>query len=473
MTLLATLLLVAATGCVEPLVPDGPGEKGDVKLSLQIAVPGADGLSTKATIPAQNGEADIHTLEIWAFPHLSREDAAGTLEDEDDPNNPQAVAYGNVSPDNNGLVTLTIPKTVITGGQLNLDFFVLANGGSVGYGPNASRSTLKRKTLRDKVFGNANGNGFGATEVSSVPTPQVQTVPTTEGQAGLPMSCYFDNDGEGFDISFLKYGFTSEQLAFIRGQVTTPTVAYSLDNITPALSIAQKAFIGTSVTSWAELADMLSPTVSLTRAISKIHFVFAKAMNLTGIPQIISVRFTTADSEEVLPVNTYVFPWPTGSFHLPGSSYGEFSWGAATSQETYLYPDIQEVDSPQRLLKTCNNIDAYHPDGTYYTKEGGAHKVPDELTEQEYEDFLTEWLGNGKVAYLRETDKAVKARITFSIDGVTKDPVDIFLPTGAHLYRNNWWTIYAFFMTYSLEFQVTAASWDGLGSSVNIHSHLQ
>lgn len=443
--LAATLLMAAAMSCVEPFTPVDPVDDGQpVELPLRISVPASGLIATKSeTIAPETAEAAAKELQIWAFKHGDEG---------------SAVAYRNVpstSAPQDGVYETTLPisRQVITSGILNLDFFVVANGSSIGgvhkmEGSDDVTATMTRSELMALAFGKT-VSGETVTDYFGN-TTKTDAVPAS----GLPMSCFNDT---GFDITFLKYGLTTLQIAAIKAKATgddkdQPYDLSAFDELSTKLSDTQKEFIqntlcpqvlGTShYPYWSELWSKLCPSFQLTRAVSKIRFIFTKAQNMSESTDIISIMISDQADEGAIPLSTYLFPHTPIAF--PGNSFETVTWG---DDDTPLLDntDIKTIDTPYRLLWTSG------------------------MTAQAYTTLLNTAVDRNEVTekllYLRESDKALKCKVTYKIDN-TSHEATFTLPEGADFHRNSWWTIYAFFMSYKLNFLITVYDWDTYGKGV-------
>ena len=437
--LAALLVVVAAAGCVEPIDITPPEVTDDVELTFQIALPDA-GILTKADtdIAAVGDESKIYDLQVWAFTN-------GGAADE------TAVGYGHMTSTDGSISTITmkLPSRVVNGENPKLDFYALANGPSVGFNP---VKYPMRSALQGATFGDGNGAGFG--------TECVSAVPNETDYKGLPMACY---SAANFDVTFLRYGLTSNQVLYIKN--------HSKPDENPAEANFSQAQWNYFKDKWDY--NQLCPTLELKRSIAKIRFVFAKAESMSEDVQITSIKLVDgSDPEDMLPVSTYLFPRETGSDIKPSTvGYESFSWTGdnvpLVAASSFKHPtDASKdtlIDTPLRLRK-----DSTIPTGDI---------VPNNLNMQEYENFLTAQIAlkqaTERILYLRESDKSdVKCKITYKIGDNEKDAL-IAIPAGAKLARNTWWTVYAYFISYELGFQVTVAPWDGIGSSPNDNSHMQ
>lgn len=478
-SLLATLLVVvAAAGCVEPIDITPPEVTDDVELTFQIALPDA-GILTKADtdIAAVGDESKIYDLQVWAFTHEGTPDET-------------AVGYGHVTSDGTiPTITMKLPSRIVNGTNPKLDFYALANGPSVGFNP---VKYPMRSALQGATFGDGNGAGFG--------TECVSAVPNETDYKGLPMACYSADD---FDVKFLRYGFTADQLKGKTGENTyipngqlfssVETIDAAIDNIVGNLTQLQKTNLRALFVNNGDDKDeypykwdysKFSPTMSLTRAVGKIRFVFAKAASMTvttaeGVKpvntEIISISLidketaTAADTTDMLPKETYLFPRETGNVvhsagtgtEYPEDDYAALFWigdnGPLVPSSSFVG---NTIDMPLRL-----RWDEYKSANPSATLSDYSAFLDDEINQNHH--------AIEKVLYLRESDKEhAYCRIRYKI-GDNLGSTDIRIPDDSKVLRNSWWTVYAYFISYELGFQVTAADWDGIGSSPNDNSHLQ
>lgn len=434
----AFLMMAAGTACVEPIDVTPPEMADEVELSFQIALPTAE-IMTKADVAAVDNESMIYDLQIWAFKH------GGDAEE-------VAVGYTHPAIPQDGwadpsaqTITMKFRSAFINSDSPKVDFYVLANGPSVEL---ADAKSKKRSELQEALI-----TGFGATPVTKVPV------------TGLPMVAYFDKGGVGFDLTFLRYGFTSTQLDVFKSIMPSDKP--------DSFSAAQWAW-AQNISNWRQYAcyEEFCPKIELKRAVAKIRFVFAKAANMSATTEITSISINSVANatspQPMLPASTYLFPRESGTAIKPdGTTYEAFNWTGANSASLVPASDFtgNTVDTPLRLRKDSDM-------GT---------TPPSGMTAQEYENFLTAEITDKhaleRILYLRESDRTgVVARINYTIgtgDAAVSGTADIAIPDGEKLSRNTWWTVYAYFISYELGFQVSVMPWDGIGSSPNDNSHMQ
>lgn len=421
--LLAMLLMAfAGAGCVEPLRPEDKRNGKGVELPLQIYLPTGVKTATKAIsdgpVTGLAAESALYSLQVWAFSHPDKSEQAMSDAEKELFQQESSIAYLNV-PDVNVLsssgagssiqVSLHIPDYVLSRSDdaLKLDFYVLGNGASIGLG---NVGVKRRSEMRDLVF---EGDYFGVNgDASSV-------IPST----GLPLACFFDNRGNGYDIAFLK---------------TDP-------NPTDARM---------------EEMGRVWPEMELTRSVARMRFLFAQATGMTGnaIDSVVLYNFDNLDDPGLIPTETYVFPREDASaIKLPESiGYETLSWGSYYSG---LEESIGQMDDPTILCSSS--------------------EVMRNMSAQFFDDYLQQLLAQTgsqnkptvKVLYLRESDKPIKGRIYYNGQRDNEDQIvkpsqsveftmaGLGFPDRTNFYRNHSWTVYAYMIGQHMEVDVRLDDW--------------
>ena len=206
-------------------------------------------------------------------------------------------------------------------------------------------------------------------------------------------------------------------------------------------------------------------TLKLTRAVSKIRFVFCQQMNpaygntpaalVNDQCKIISIKFDGVENEKDCQIAETERLFTTQSFDIGGES-ARFSPLDASIEGDPLISNTQLAHSED-------------PEELYYRSPG--HET--ESVEQ-YENRLATALRlndpygypNSQVGpiYLRETNKHISGTITYRVDegGPEKDKTVQFYMDAEAFPRNHSWIVYACFAqeTMSLELRVVAMPWD-------------
>ena len=185
------------------------------------------------------------------------------------------------------------------------------------------------------------------------------------------------------------------------------------------------------------------PTIKLGRAVSKLRFVFSKMYTENNTEN--STESEDYAIEKVvlkggqIPMYEYVFS--TDGYHIPTddnyvSSAMEITWPtdlelkASDAPEIYSYAG-QDGPTYEQLIKDGINSDHLSHLGTYY---------------------------------LRETDKALRGTVFYSItkDGAKQDKeLSFVMSHSGDFARNHTWTVYGYFISNrTLQLAVTALPWD-------------
>lgn len=331
MMLAAAFLAAAAGGCVEPLDPEAVNAGGPV-ISIQIRLPAGSRPATKGSVDALAAESSIYSLQVWAFLHGDTE-AADFDQDAYDAALPLAYRYlsdiggwrnqhdyvdGDDWENNEDIyiIHIPLPQSVLRmdAADLKLDFYVVANGESIGPFTEDHREYLMtRAEVRDMTFGKAtdsDADPFGAVICRSVPA-----------NVGLPMSAYYD---AGADVSFL------------------------LSDPNPAISTVQEYL----------------PVIQLRRAVTRIRFAFSRLqkMNYVYIDaiRIIQNPSVSETDETVILEREYVFSHSaqTSSVATPANpSYETVTWPL-----NLRWSDMRSTQHPDTLLirstETLEDYDA-------------------------------------------------------------------------------------------------------------------
>lgn len=452
--LLALSLLTSS--CVEPLddsvrpVVDPNAQE----LTIRIYVPG-NVPATKAGAGDVQGidpESRIYGVQVWMFNHYAANVTTGDDE--------TAVSYAEVTnlnwaPSSNlpgsgyynaasGRWTdgsiyelpLRIPGYVLDrpDAQMRFDFYVLANGASIG---SPAARTMTRGQLKALTFGKTtDADWFGTTNPKAGTTPL--NALGTNGP-GLPISGFFNKStsdtgtaASGVDLSFIK----PENLKTLQQQTGFDIKA-------------------------------LSPVVQLERAVSKIRFAFVRPTGMSGV-QITKIEI----DKQLIPSQTYVFPRETGDFlgtdDYPAEYYSEANAPAATISGVGGAPlladsAIKEAEDPESLKSTSE---------TTFSATGKSYdgKTPATMSAQAYSYLLDDYATSQNV-YLRESSKMITGKIYYKLSESDTEQSASFTmtPDGSsdtytNFHRNHSWIVYAYFQGGGLFIKPVLLPWEDGGS---------
>lgn len=312
-------------------------------------------------------ENDIHNIKVWVFKSNTGDEAT-----------PISYKAETLSEVKNGNYTLNLRFLRKIGGEevKNIDLYILANSESINM-PDQIKgkdlSSVTRKDLKEVCFTSPFGiNSDGNAETKEVPAGK-----------GLPIS-----------------------------------------------RAITKISVDSHVADTEEGAKAKGIRIPLVRAVSKLHFYFArKSGNDANTSQ---VKVTRIEVEgNTIPTASYVFP--------DEAEYNENGYNQdVTSQKynsatTYVSDtlklagventDIKEVDNPESFIKKNQSA-------------------------QEYLDaFNKEGIKSHDLCYLRETNKAIKGTIYYSLDGGATENHETFnIPSEGNAIRNRELVVYGYFL---------------------------
>lgn len=377
MALAALLMLGAMASCSENENTE-TAQSDNAYLSLSFST--GTGNSTRAgetsgkaladneTNADPTQENDIHNIKVWVFKSNTGDEAT-----------PISYKAETLSEVKNGNYTLNLRFLRKIGGEevKNIDLYILANSESINM-PDQIKgkdlSSVTRKDLKEVSFTSPFGiNRDGTAENQEVPAGK-----------GLPISRAITQ------ISVDSHVADTEEGAKDKGI-----------------------------------------KIPLVRAVSKLHFYFArKSGNDANTSQ---VKVTRIEVEgNTIPTASYVFP-DEATYNEDGYNQDVTSQkynSATTYVQTTLKladvenKDIREVDNPESFIKKRDQ------------------------SAQEYLDaFKQADIDSHDLCYLRETNKAIRGTIYYSLDGgATEKPKTFNIPSEGNAIRNRELVVYGYFL---------------------------
>lgn len=313
-------------------------------------------------------ENDIHNIKVWVFKSNTGDDAT-----------PISYKAETLSEVKNGNYTLNLRFLRKIGGEevKNIDLYILANSESINM-PNQIKgkdlSSVTRKDLKEVSF----TSPFGINKDGTAETKEVSK------EKGLPIS----------------------------------------------RAITQIS-VDSHVADTEEGAKNKGIKIPLVRAVSKLHFYFArKSGNDANTSQ---VKVTRIEVEgNTIPTASYVFPDEatydengynqdvTSQKYNSATTYVPTTLKLASVENT----DIKKVDNPESFIKTRDQ------------------------SAQEYLDaFKQADIDSHDLCYLRETNKAIRGTIYYSLDGgTTEKPAPFNIPSEGNAIRNRELVVYGYFL---------------------------
>lgn len=172
--------------------------------------------------------------------------------------------------------------------------------------------------------------------------------------------------------------------------------------------------------------------IPLVRAVSKLHFYFARKSGTDANTS--QVKVTRIEVEgNTIPTASYVFP-DEAIYNENGYNQDVTSQKYDNAGTTYVpttlklagveNKDIKEVDNPESFIKKSNQ------------------------SAQEYLDaFKQASIGSHNLCYLRETNQAIKGTIYYSLDGGATENHETFnIPSEGNAIRNRELVVYGYFL---------------------------
>lgn len=376
---LAALLMVGAMASCSENENTETAQSDNAYLSLSFST--GTGNSTRAgetsgkaladneTDANPTQENDIHNIKVWVFKSNTGDEAT-----------PISYKAETLSEVKNGNYTLSLRFLRKIGGQevKNIDLYILANSESINM-PDQIKgkdlSSVTRKDLKEVCFTSPFGiNSDGNAETKEVPAGK-----------GLPIS-----------------------------------------------RAITKISVDSHVADTEEGAKAKGIRIPLVRAVSKLHFYFARKSGSDANTS--QVKVTKIEVEgNTIPTVSYVFP-DEATYNENGYNQNVTSQKYDNAGTDYVSnalklagvenKDIKEVDNPESFIKKSNQ------------------------SAQEYLDaFKQADIGSHNLCYLRETNKAIRGTIYYSLDGGKTEKHETFnIPSEGNAIRNRELVVYGYFL---------------------------
>lgn len=371
---LAALLMVGAMASCSENENTETAQSDNAYLSLSFSTgtgnsTRAGETSGKALADNDTQENDIHNIKVWVFKSNTGDEAT-----------PISYKAETLSEVKNGNYTLSLRFLRKIGGQevKNIDLYILANSESINM-PDQIKgkdlSSVTRKDLKEVCFTLPFGiNSDGNAETKEVPAGK-----------GLPIS-----------------------------------------------RAITKISVDSHVADTEEGAKAKGIRIPLVRAVSKLHFYFARKSGSDANTS--QVKVTKIEVEgNTIPTASYVFP-DEATYNENGYNQNVTSQKYDNAGTDYVSnalklagvenKDIKEVDNPESFIKKSNQ------------------------SAQEYLDaFKQAGIGSHNLCYLRETNKAIRGSIYYSLDGGKTEKHETFnIPSEGNAIRNRELVVYGYFL---------------------------
>ena len=329
-----------------------------------------------------NTESDIHSIKVWVFKSGTKGEEAKPIAYKED-NTPTAVGGGTA----NGTYTLNLRfLRKINGEEIkNIDLYILANSESTNMADklngkdfrSITREDLQKVTF-DKPFGITKD---GKAETTEVPNGKAQTTEVPNGK-GLPISRAITNIA-------------------IAGHVADTEIE----------------------------AKEIGIKIPLVRAVSKLHFYFARKNTAEAMTENVKVTRIEIDGS-TFPTESYVFP--------DEEEYTKADANKAATSSKYGTPAY--VPTALQLGGVENSGIAAVPDPTAFIKKS--------QTAQQYLDaFKDAGIASHHLCYLRDTNKPITGNIYYQLaEDVSEKFREFTIPSSGNAIRNRELVVYGYFL---------------------------
>ena len=315
-------------------------------------------------------ESDIHSIKVWVFKSGTGASANPIAYKED---KPSAVDGKPV----NGNYTLNLRFLRKINGEAlkNIDLYILANSESTNMADKLNGKDLRSITRAD-LQGVTFDNPFGITAEGKAQTTEVPT------GLGLPISRAITN------IEIAKHVADTEIEAKDKGI-----------------------------------------SIPLVRAVSKLHFYFARKTGDDAMTENVKVTRIEIDGN-TFPTESYVFP--------DEEDYTKADANKAATSNKYGTPPY---------VSTLLKLDGVENTGIKAVTDPLAYKRGPGETAQTYMNRMNKEIGEHNLSYLRETNKPIKGKIYYQLaEGGFERFQEFTIPSSGNAIRNRELVVYGYFL---------------------------
>ena len=379
MAIAALLMLSTMASCSDQdSQAPATGDEAYLNLSFSTAsattsrAGGAEDIGNNETQANPNQESDIHSIKVWVFKSGTGETANPIAYKED---TPTAVDGKTV----NGNYTLNLRfLRKINGEELkNIDLYILANSESTNM---ADNEKLKGKDFRSITRADLQGvtfdDPFGITAEGKAQTTAVPT-------------------GKGLPIS---RAITNIEIA---------------DHVADTEIEAKNKGI----------------SIPLVRAVSKLHFYFARTADADALTENVKVTKIEIDGN-TFPTESYVFP--------DEEDYATADANKAATSNKYGTPSY---------VSTLLKLDGVENTGIKAVTNPLAYQRGETETAQTYMNRMNTEIGEHTLSYLRETNKPITGKIYYQLaEGGSEKHQEFKIPSSGNAIRNRELVVYGYFL---------------------------
>ena len=377
MAIAALLMLSTMASCSDQdsQVP-ATGDEAYLNLSFSTAstttsrASRAENIGNDETQANPNAESDIHSIKVWVFKSGTGASANPIAYKEDTP-----TAVGGATA--NGSYTLSLRfLRKINGEELkNIDLYILANSESTNMADKLKGKDLRSITRAD-LQGVTFDDPFGITAEGKAQTTEVPT-------------------GKGLPIS------------------------RAITNIEIANHVADTEI---------EAKDK-EISIPLVRAVSKLHFYFARKAGEDAMTENVKVTRIEIDGN-TFPTASYIFP--------DEEDYATADANKAATSNKYGTPSY---------VPTLLKLDGVENAQIKAVADPLAYQRGSSETAQAYMDRMNKDIGGHNLSYLRETNKSITGKIYYRLaEGGIEKSQEFTIPSSGNAIRNRELVVYGYFL---------------------------
>lgn len=377
MAIAALLMLSTMASCSDQdSQAPATGDEAYLNLSFSTAsattsrAGGTGNIGNDETQANPNQESDIHSIKVWVFKSGTGASANPIAYKEDN-----HTVVGGVTA--NGTYTLNLRfLRKINGEELkNIDLYILANSESTNMADKLKGKDLRTITRAD-LQGVTFDDPFGITAEGKA---QTTVVPTGKG---LPISRAITNIAIADHVADTEAGAKNKGIS-----------------------------------------------IPLVRAVSKLHFYFARTADADALTENVKVTKIEIDGN-TFPTESYVFP--------DEEDYATADANKAATSNKYGTPSY--VATPLKL-------DGVENTGIKEVEDPLTYKRGATETAQTYMDRMNTEIGEHNLSYLRETNKPIKGKIYYQLaEGGSEKHQEFKIPSSGNAIRNRELVVYGYFL---------------------------
>jgi len=376
---IAALLMLSTMASCSDQDSQAPATGDEAYLNLSFSTASAttsrasraEDIGNNETQANPNQESDIHSIKVWVFKSETGPSANPIAYKED--NTPTAVGGGTA----NGNYTLNLRfLRKINGEELkNIDLYILANSESTNMADKLNGKDLRsitRADLQKVTF----DDPFGITAEGKAQTTEVPT------GKGLPISRAITNIAIADHVADTEAGAKNKGIS-----------------------------------------------IPLVRAVSKLHFYFARKDAADALTENVKVTRIEIDGN-TFPTESYVFP--------DEEDYTKADANKAATSNKYGTPSY---------VPTTLTLDGVENAKIKAVTDPLTYKRGETETAQDYMDRMNKDIGERNLSYLRETNKPITGKIYYQLaDGGFEESRGFTIPSSGNAIRNRELVVYGYFL---------------------------